>query len=234
MSAPREITGPSLTKTNWAKMPVERQSGLFEWVRAAAPNTPSKYRVGAQHPPDKGRGWRGQWMIFHVFKLLEPIGLIPLNNSLHPISFWQQQQRKQLLQMNAVYVWCETRLLSQITTDKLMFIYTNIFQRQNKQLTDLKLEILFYLYEASSNRMSLLNLLLRSNSKYSFFTAAWRLDLRKTLVRFTLRQNDVHSANWTTTSSVSPSTELDVTSTVPGERLNRDSLHRQWTVCADW
>lgn len=141
MSAPREITGPSLTKTHWAKMPVERQSGLFEWVRAAAPNTPSKYRVGAQHPPDKWRGWRGQWMIFHVFKLLEPIGLIPLNNSLHPISFWQQQQRKQLLQMNAVYVWCETRLLSKITTDKLMFIYTNIFQRQNKQLTDLKLEI---------------------------------------------------------------------------------------------
>lgn len=85
MSAPREITRPSLTKTNWAKMPVERESGVFEWVRVVAPNTQAKYRGQSMQ-----RRWFGGQRegvrrsvddyFFYDFKLLEPSDFISQPN----------------------------------------------------------------------------------------------------------------------------------------------------------
>lgn len=72
-----------------------------------APNTQTKFR-GTQDAGEMSWGTKGgsEGVIgrFFACKLLEPPALFLSTLSLHLISYWQQQQRKKLSQMNAVYV----------------------------------------------------------------------------------------------------------------------------------
>lgn len=72
MSAPERIAAASLTKTNRAEMPAEREvAGAKEWIRALALNTQTKFRgdTGEMVWGTKGGGQRvtGRFFFFFFF-----------------------------------------------------------------------------------------------------------------------------------------------------------------------